>query len=60
EKLTGMILKAQGDGDYEAVKTWIANEGVVKSELQQDLNRLTKANIPVDIYFKMGPEMLGL
>ncbi len=60
EKLTGMILKAQGDGDYETVKTWIANEGVVKPELQADLDRLTEANIPVDIFFKMGPEMLGL
>jgi len=55
-----MILKAQGDGNYESVKTWIANEGVVKPELQADLNRLTEANIPVDIYFKMGPGMLGL
>ncbi|MDD4086422.1 MAG: Zn-dependent hydrolase [Bacteroidales bacterium] len=60
EKLTGMILKAQGDGDYETVKSWIANEGVVKPELQADLDRLTEANIPVDIFFKMGPEMLGL
>ncbi|MDD4373365.1 MAG: Zn-dependent hydrolase [Bacteroidales bacterium] len=60
EKLTGMILKAQGDGDYEYVKSWISGEGVVKPELQTDLDRLTKASIPVDIYFKMGPEMLGL
>lgn len=60
EKLTGMILKAQGDGNYETVKSWIANEGVVKPELQADLDRLTEANIPVDIFFKMGPEMLGL
>jgi hypothetical protein len=60
EKLTGMILKAQGDGDYDYVKNWIADEGVVKPELQADLDRLTEANIPVDIFFKMGPEMLGL
>ncbi|MDA3944944.1 MAG: Zn-dependent hydrolase [Bacteroidetes bacterium] len=59
-KLTGMILKVQGDGDYEAVKSWIANEGVVKQQLQADLDRITALGIPVDIYFKMGPEMLGL
>jgi len=60
EKLTGMILKAQGDGDYDFVKNWVSTEGVVKPELQADLDRLTEANIPVDIFFKMGPEMLGL
>lgn len=59
-KLTGMILKAQGDGDYEAVKSWIANDGVVKTELQTDLDRITALGIPVDIYFEMGPKMLGL
>ncbi len=60
KKLTGMILKAQGDGNYEAVKEWIASEGVVKTELQTDLDRITALGIPVDIYFEMGPKMLGM
>jgi hypothetical protein len=59
-ELTGMILKAQGDGDYEFVKAWIESEGVIKSQLQSDLHRLTVAGIPVDIYFEMGPHMVGL
>jgi len=60
KKLTGLILTSQGKGDYEGVKTWIATEGVVKPQLQADLDRITNLGVPVDIYFKMGPEVLGL
>lgn len=59
-KLTGKILKAQGDGDYEMVKAWVADQGVIKTQLQEDLNRVAAKGIPVDIYFEMGPKMLGL
>lgn len=59
-KLTGKILKAQGDGDYEMVKAWVADQGVIKTQLQEDLNRVAAKGIPVDIYFEMGPQMLGL
>lgn len=59
-KLTGNILKAQGDGNYDFVKNWIATDGIIKPELQSDLDRIAQKGIPVDIYFKMGPEQLGL
>ncbi len=59
-KLTGKILMAQGNGDYDLVKDWISTEGVIKSQLQADLDRITEKGIPVDIYFEMGPQMLGL
>ncbi len=59
-ELTRMVLTAQGDGDYDKVKEWIGNEGIIKPQLQADLDRLTEAGIPVDIYFEMGPEMVGL
>ena len=59
-KLTGKILKAQGDGSYDFVKEWVATEGVVKPQLQSDLNRIMEKGIPVDIYFNMGPHVLGL
>lgn len=58
--LARKVLVAQGDGDYEGVKAWIESEGVIKEQLQADLDRLTEAGIPVDIYFEMGPHMLGL
>ena len=59
-KFTGNILKAQGDGNYDFVKNWVATEGVVKPELQADLDRIMQKGIPVDIWFRMGPDVLGL
>lgn len=59
-KFTGNILKAQGDGNYEFVKNWVATDGIIKAELQSDLDRIMQKGIPVDIYFKMGPQELGL
>ncbi len=60
EMLTQKILKMQGDGDYEAAKQWIEQEGVVKPQLKADLERLNAKGIPSDIYFEQGPEVLGL
>jgi len=58
--LTQKILKIQGDGDYEAAKEWIETDGVIKPQLKEDLQRLNDAGIPSDIYFKQGPDVLGL
>ena len=58
EKLAGDILKHQGDGDYEATKAWMADQIVIKPELQADLDRVNKAGVPTDIYFNMGPQVL--
>ena len=58
EKLAGDILKHQGDGDYEATKAWMADQIVIKPELQADLDRVNEAGIPVDIYYNMGPQVL--
>lgn len=58
--LGGKILTAQGNGDYEGVKSWIDTESVIKPTLKADLDRVAGEGIPVDIYFKMGPEYLGL
>lgn len=58
EKLGGAILTAQGNGDYEFVKKWIATDGVIKSELQADLDKLAGHGIPKDIWFEMGMKEL--
>ena len=58
EKLGGAILKAQGDGDYEFVKEWIATDGVIKPELQADLDKLAGSGIPKDIWYEMGMDVL--
>ena len=58
EKLGGAILVAQGNGDYEFVKNWIATDGVIKPELQKDLDKLAGCGIPKDIWYEMGMEYL--
>lgn len=58
--LSTLILKLQGDGDYEGVDQLVKTSGMIKPELAADLARLSAANIPVDIVFKQGKEVLGL
>jgi hypothetical protein len=55
-----MIITIQGDGDYKKAMELIEKDGVIKPELQKDLDRLTDEKIPVDIVFKKGPSCLGL
>lgn len=59
-KLSEILLTLQGNGDYEGVKKLFSEEGRVGAELQKDLDRLSKANIPVDVVFEQGKEVLGL
>lgn len=60
EKLSRLILTIQGDGDYQKVDQLIATHGEIKAELAKDLEKLSKANIPVDVTFKQGKDVLGL
>lgn len=60
EKLSRLILTLQGDGDYQKVDQLIATHGNIKAELAKDLEKLSEANIPVDVTFKQGKEVLGL
>ncbi|NOQ24331.1 MAG: Zn-dependent hydrolase [Bacteroidales bacterium] len=54
------ILIIQGNGDYDAAKAMVQEMGVIKEQLQADLNRINEAGIPRDIRFKQGKEILGL
>jgi hypothetical protein len=58
--LSEMMLKIQGDGDYDAAKKLVEEKGYIRDELQNDLNRIAEAGIPRDIIFEQGPEVLGL
>lgn len=60
EGLGGMILTLQGDADYEGVKQLIATKSIIPASLQQDLDKLKEANIPVDIVFNQGKSAIGL
>lgn len=59
-KLSALILKLQGDGDYNAVEEIMNNMGNIGDELQNDLNALGKKGIPVDIVFEQGKSVLEL
>ena len=58
--LSNVILTLQGNGDYEGVAKLVAERGIISPELQADLDRLSSANIPVDVVFEQGVEVLGL
>ena len=58
--LSGLLLTLQGDGDYAAALELTNTKGVIGDQLQADLDRLTRAKIPVDIVFNQGATELGL
>jgi hypothetical protein len=58
--LSRLLLTLQGDGDYEGAKELTEGKGIIGPDLQSDLDRLTEANIPVDITFRQGVAELGI
>ncbi len=59
-ELSRVLLTLQGDGNYEGAVELLDTRGVIGPQLQADLDRLTEANIPVDIIFTQGVDVLGL
>jgi len=57
--LSALLLKIQGDGDYEGAKKLMAEKGKISPQLQSDLDRLKAKDIPVDIVFTQGLKTLG-
>lgn len=60
DALANKILVIQGNGDYEAATQLVEKYGSIGANLQADLNRINAQNIPVDIKFSQGAEVLGL
>ena len=58
--LSEKILTLQGDGDYDGTDLMVKEKGVISPMLQKDLDRLSEKNIPVDIVFEQGIDVLGL
>ncbi len=58
--LSAFILTLQGNGDKAAVEKAQKEKAVISTELQNDLDRLTKKNIPVDVVFEQGVDILGV
>jgi hypothetical protein len=58
--LSDIILTIQGDGNYEAASKLLEEKGVITDELQNALDMVNSNNIPVDIVFEQGLDVLGL
>ena len=59
DSMAAVILRYQGDGDYEGVRRFMTERGTIPAELQGDLDRLGSKGIPVDIVFEQGVDVLG-
>ena len=60
DALSNEILTLQGDGNYQGAKALNTDLGIIRPTLAKDLARLEAADIPVDIVFKQGLDVLGL
>ncbi|AOE49627.1 dipeptidyl-peptidase 3 family protein [Kangiella sediminilitoris] len=58
--LSEKILVIQGNGDYEAGKALLNNQGVISEQLAKDLQLLEQKQIPVDVVFNQGKDILGI
>lgn len=58
--LSNKILTLQGDGDYAGVGQLVAEKAGIGPQLQEDLDRLSSAGIPVDVVFEQGLDALGM
>jgi hypothetical protein len=57
--LSEKILRLQGDGDYDGVVAFLPKRGAMDETLAADLARLASADIPTDVVFKQGIEVVG-
>ncbi|RDX37298.1 Zn-dependent hydrolase [Kangiella sp. HD9-110m-PIT-SAG07] len=58
--LSEEILVIQGNGDYEGAKHLLNSQGIISEQLAADLQLLEEKQIPVDVTFKQGKDVLGL
>jgi hypothetical protein len=58
--LSNIILTIQGDGDYDKAGMMLQQYGNMDEELKSALKRIEEKDIPVDIVFEQGEEVLGL
>ena len=55
-----LIIAMEGEGDMAAAKAYSDQNGKIGTALQKDLDAIRDANIPRDIVYKQGAEVLGL
>jgi hypothetical protein len=59
DELSALILRLQGDGDYDGAGALLAEKGVVPADLQAELDRIDGLGIPRDIVFRQGWSVLA-
>jgi hypothetical protein len=59
-KWAELIIKTQGDGNYDFAVKFRKENGTIKPALQKDLDKINNAGIPRDIRFNQGLKQLGL
>ena len=58
--LSNLILTIQGDGDYNRAVAMVEQYAVIDEELKAALKKIEDKDIPVDIIFEQGQQVLGL
>lgn len=53
-----LILKTQGEGDYDFAVKYRSENGGITPALQADLDKINNAGIPKDIVYVQGPDVL--
>lgn len=57
---SSFIITMEGNGDIAAAKKYSKANAVISEVLQKDLDNINSKNIPVDVRFKQGRQVLGL
>ena len=55
-----IIIAMEGEGDAAAAKAYSDKNGNISADLQKVLDQIRDANIPRDIIYKQGTDVLGL
>lgn len=55
-----LILRVEGEGDFEYAQKYASENGVIRTDLKKDLDNISAAKIPVDIRYDQGLKALGL
>ncbi len=58
--LSNLIITIQGNGDYEKAQEIVNKYGNIDEDLRSALDKIEEKDIPVDIVFEQGLEVLGL
>ncbi|MDA3819567.1 MAG: Zn-dependent hydrolase, partial [Candidatus Delongbacteria bacterium] len=56
----GFLIKTEGHGNYEYAKLMVQQKAKVDETLGSDIERVNQANVPKDVIFEQGKEILGL